>query len=340
MEREIIRRRLQKPRVGKIIDEIRRLICEKYDKNESFRSISDSLNVNYQSVASIIKIYKANGRIESLKSHSGRRTKLSDEDKTFILSQISEDCSVTLNALKIKILNARNINVSKSTLCRTLLDFHYSFKRVSFIPERRNTLDTIEKRYQYATVAINMSPQKTFYLDEMGVSFVMRCAHGRARIGQTPRKTVAAIKSRNISVSAAMGFNGVVLHKAQNVAFNSNNYCNFLTELCDKLLRDGIQNAIFVLDNVAFHKTTSVQELIISRGHTAVFLPPYSPQLNPIEEVFSKWKNLVRQKNCVNEAELLRYIPECANEISCDDITGYYSHMRGYLLKAIIRKEF
>ena len=48
------------------------------------------------------------------------------------------------------------------------------------------------------------------------------------------------------------------------------------------------------MDNVAFHKTGDVQNFLIGEGHELVFLPPYSPFLNPIEHTFSTWKAHIR----------------------------------------------
>jgi transposase len=71
----------------------------------------------------------------------------------------------------------------------------------------------------------------------------------------------------------------------------------FLTNLMTKLSVDKLYNRCFVLDNVPFHRMTVINELIESHGHRVLFLPPYSPQLNPIEEVFSKWKGIVKDSN-------------------------------------------
>ena len=65
-----------------------------------------------------------------------------------------------------------------------------------------------------------------------------------------------------------------------------------------KLAQDGIQNKIFVLDHVAIRKSTLVQELIFSGDYISMFLPPYTPQFNSIENVFSKWKYMVKKELC------------------------------------------
>jgi transposase len=59
------------------------------------------------------------------------------------------------------------------------------------------------------------------------------------------------------------------------------------------------------MDNVKFHHTVSIKEKILSKGHIVIYLPPYSPFLNPIENLFSQWKQLVRNSSPNNEDELI-----------------------------------
>jgi hypothetical protein len=101
----------------------------------------------------------------------------------------------------------------------------------------------------------------------------------------------------------------------------------------------GRTNQVFVFDNVAFHKCVEIQEKITNAGHRLKFLPPYSPFLNPIENLFSKWKQLVRTANCNNEVELLNVIDEVYSDITTVDCEGFYRHMLTFLPRCISREE-
>ena len=56
-------------------------------------------------------------------------------------------------------------------------------------------------------------------------------------------------------------------------------------------------NSIIILDNYSIHKVSGVREAILQSGHILNFIPPYSPQLNHIEEFFSKWGHLIKALN-------------------------------------------
>ena len=69
---------------------------------------------------------------------------------------------------------------------------------------------------------------------------------------------------------------------------NSDIFCEFLVRLLGKLEENNIDEAWLVMNNTSLHKTEKVSSLVDQSKHTLNFLPPYSPMMNPIEEMFSK----------------------------------------------------
>ena len=85
------------------------------------------------------------------------------------------------------------------------------------------------------------------------------------------------------------------------------------------------------MDNAPIHKWQSHAATLLSNaGHRLIFLPLYSPFLNPIEENFSKWKGLVRRSNCRNEEELTAAIHNSHIMINASDAEGFYRHTLSY----------
>jgi transposase len=78
----------------------------------------------------------------------------------------------------------------------------------------------------------------------------------------------------------------------QDRPYNIDHFSEFITSLINHL---NVQGAHFVMDNVRFHRSEEVVTLIEAHGHFAVFLPPYSPFLNHIEELFNQWKQLIKK---------------------------------------------
>ena len=86
-----------------------------------------------------------------------------------------------------------------------------------------------------------------------------------------------------------------------------------------KLKDMNMDNMIIIMD-----KVKSVRALISDKNHTLMFLSPYSPQLNPTEESFSKWKNAVKSSNPNTVVELEEAIRTAHNSITSDDCENYF----------------
>ena len=83
---------------------------------------------------------------------------------------------------------------------------------------------------------------------------------------------------------------------------------------------------VVVLDNLTAHKGDRVRELVERRGCELMFLPPYSPDLNPIEEAFSKTKALLRRAEARSRAALVDAIGRALSAMTARDARGFFEH--------------
>ena len=95
-------------------------------------------------------------------------------------------------------------------------------------------------------------------------------------------------------------------------------------------LREG---QVVVMDNLSSHKGSRVRELIEERGCKLVYLPPYSPDLNPIEEAFSKLKALLRKAGARTREALIEAMGWALEVVTAKDAHGFFEH-RGYCAAA------
>jgi len=313
----------------------RERVIESYLRGDPIPLIMEFLNLKRTTINSIIKVYRETSRIHKLIRGGSKNCILNEEEKIWVKDLVDQNCSITLHSLKKKVHEMFQKSVSCSTLFNYLKDFHYTLKRISVIPEKRNNLETIELRRQYvnnfARWISDFGSLKIIFVDEFGISVSMRLKRGRSRAGERAFHVVPNIRTRNISVCAAMTSTGLLHFKSSTSAYNTCKFCEFIKELCNKLRNDGVHNTIFIMDNVAFHKSTSVRDIISQNGHEIGFLAPYSPFLNPIENMFSKWKNSIISRNHGNEEELLLALESSSHNITSNDARGYFDHMISYL---------
>jgi hypothetical protein len=150
---------------------------------------------------------------------------------------------------------------------------------------------------EYAEWYLGLAPNRNIiFVDELGVNISMRLPYGRALRGKRAEGTTPAIRSRNISIIAAMTSNALLHYEALDINDNGNaiNFAYFVDDLAHARDLAGLQDCIIVMDNVAFHHNLAVQDLMIVRGFEFRYLPPYSPFLNPIENMIHRFSIKLR----------------------------------------------
>jgi transposase len=83
------------------------------------------------------------------------------------------------------------------------------------------------------------------------------------------------------------------------------------------------------MDNLSTHKGKRVKEIIEKRGYVLLYLPPYSPDFNPIEEAFSKIKGLLRKAGARSREALVEAVGAALAGVGARDARGFFEH-RGY----------
>ncbi len=128
---------------------------------------------------------------------------------------------------------------------------------------------------------------------------------------------------------AALGIEGVRCSTLVDGAVNADVFEAFVEQVLVPALRPG---DVVVLDNLSSHKRARVREHVESAGAKLVFLPPYSPDLNPIEMVFSKIKQRLRSLACRTVEKLWSSMQSVLDEVTANDSTNCFRHC-GYTLQ-------
>ena len=151
---------------------------------------------------------------------------------------------------------------------------------------------------------------------------------------------VPAVRSRNFSLCAALSCQGLINYDVIDRAFRATDFREFLEGLID-LLKTEHENEkfIFIADNASIHKVRNIRELVEAVGFILLFLPPYSPFLNPIENSFSKWKGHVKLLTCNNEEDLLSGIKNEFKIVTGRDCENYFTKMLFYINESRLRRE-
>ncbi len=157
----------------------------------------------------------------------------------------------------------------------------------------------------------------------MGSHLAMTRRYARAAPGKRVVEQVPGDHRGNLSTIGAIGLNGVRAGLSVFGAIDSETLVFFVEEMLAPTLK---RDDIVFFDNCPIHKADEVQEAIEARGAWAVFLPPYSPDFNPIENCWSKVKSILRSLKPRTLEELMEALVEAFALITIQDIRGWFRH--------------
>jgi transposase len=146
-----------------------------------------------------------------------------------------------------------------------------------------------------------------------------RAPKGKRAYGKVPRnrgKNTTLIAA--ITLEGAMGESMTIEGATDALAFEA-----YVEHFLAPSLEEG---QVVVLDGLGAHRTEKVRELVAARGAQLLFLPSYSPDLNPIEEAFSKIKTVVRKVGARTRQALVEAIERALRAVTPEDATGWFAH--------------
>ncbi len=173
-------------------------------------------------------------------------------------------------------------------------------------------------------VAEQVETERLVFVDEMGTNTSLSAAYAWAPKGQraywwsVPRNRGANTTVLSSMSAEGMGPSLTVEGPTTSVVFET-----YVEHVLAPTLRRG---QVVVMDNLSAHKGERIKELIERRGCQLVYLPSYSPDLNPIEEAFSKIKRLVRKAEARTREALVEAIGSALSAVTSRDARGFFEH--------------
>jgi len=173
-----------------------------------------------------------------------------------------------------------------------------------------------------------IDPARLVFVDESGASTAMDRTHGRAPSGVRVDGPVPHGHWKVVTLTAAVRLGGVP--EPACLAFDGATDAACFEAYVGRCLAPALRPGdVVVMDNLACHKTAEVARLITAAGAEVRHLPAYSPDLNPIEKLFSKLKAALRKAKARTVGALIEAIGEALRAITPTDICGWFGH-RGY----------
>jgi transposase len=180
-----------------------------------------------------------------------------------------------------------------------------------------------ELRKEFRETVADLKVEDFIFVDEMGANISMTRTHGRAPGGERVVEKVPRNHGKNLSTIGAMGLRDVITTMSiegavDNLAFNA-----FTEKMLVPKLKPG---QIVFMDNLKVHLSPRVEELISRAKAHVIYLPTYSPDFNPIENLWSKVKEFLRAAKARTKRKLLNAIKRALESVTLNDIRGWFRH--------------
>src|SRR3954464_8235750 len=231
---------------------------------------------------------RAEGHARARAMGGDRRSRLSDH-RDAVLTLIAHQPDLTLEEIRSALIERHGITVGQGTVSRFLKSHNITLKKSLHAAEQQRP-DVAEARHAFIRRQPALDPEHLVFLDEATTNMTRRsgrCARGLRLLAPVPhghRKTTTLVAGlRTTGITAPYVLDGAV---------NGDIFRAYVEQILAPTLGPG---DIVVMDNLPCHKVAGIQEAIESRQARFLYLPSYSPDLNPIEQAFAKLKALLRK---------------------------------------------
>ena len=179
--------------------------------------------------------------------------------------------------------------------------------------------DILKRRRAWFDTQLDLDPAKLVFIDETGLSTKMARLRSRSPCGERCRAGVPHGHWKTTTFTGALRLTGMTAPFVYDGAMNGNVFRAYVEQVLVPTLAAG---DVVIMDNLPAHKAAGVRDAIEAAGASLLYLPPYSPDFNPIENAFAKLKALMRAKaertisalwNAVSSIVELFTTAECAN---------------------------
>jgi len=192
----------------------------------------------------------------------------------------------------------------------------------------RDTPRVQAERALYRDLSATLDLRRVKFIDESGINIAMTRLYGRAPRGERALGSAPQNYGQNVTILGALSCTGLEAVMTIEGATDADVFRAYVREVLCPTLREG---DIVIADNLSAHKVAGVQEAIAATGARLLYLPPYSPDLNPIERCWSKIKTFLRAAKARTREALDAAVTRALATVTASDARAWFAH-RGYVL--------
>jgi transposase len=305
------------------IDLRERIINAYNNKEGSAKKLAERFSVSMSTVKRLISRYKKTGSIEPKPHGGGKPAAIGESGYEFLAKLFKEGLDLTLRETCQRYQEKFGVKISISMMDRALKKLNITRKKKTKYDPEKETQRVKELREDYLEAIGSSNPDDLRFIDEAGSTLNMDRNYSRSPEGERAVGLCPVASGERISTIGALSNQGMETALCFEGTLNGDLLLFFIEAFLVPTLRKG---NIVIMDNCTAHHVEGVRELIEGAGARLLYLPPYSPELNPIEYAWSKVKNILRTIKARTKELLYDAISESLKTITWSNAQGWFDH--------------
>ena len=179
------------------------------------------------------------------------------------------------------------------------------------------------ERWLFERLRPALAAKRLVFVDESGVNRSLRRLYAWSQRGKRAYGYAPVNRGPNVTLIAGISLEGVLAPMQVEAATDGDVFCAYLEQVLCPQLKPG---QLVLMDNLPAHKVSGVRACIESVGAELLYLPRYSPEYNPVEELWSKLKGVLRSLAACTAEALDAAITTAFEAITVEDIRGWFRH--------------
>src|ERR1700694_1167043 len=302
-------------------DDLRERVVAAIESGDTREEVAELYNMALSTVGGFIKRKRETGSVSQDK-FGGYKTFSLEPHTDLVKELVAEQPDRTLAELRDRLAKEQGTG-SQSASSRFLPPLNLTFKKKSVHAAEQDRPDVAAARRALRKQQQTLDPKKLVFIDETAATTKMTRLYGRAPQGKRLVDKLPHGHWKTTTFICGLRYDGVTAPFVLDGPMDGPHFLAYVEQILAPTLKKG---QIVFLDNVSTHKVDGVEEAIEARGARAVFLPAYSPDLNPIEQLFARLKSFLRKMKARTVETLWRAISSFLKEVSKDECKAYLAN--------------
>ncbi len=299
----------------------RRVVTAVVDGGMTRRGAARRFGIAPSTAIKWVSAWRRTGSYRPRAQGGDRRSRRIEAHAEVVLALVDETPDMTLAEIATHLEDEHGLRVSQSAVWRFFHRRGITFKKTAHASEQQRP-DVLRRRRAWVEAQPDLDPEKLVFVDETGASTKMARRSGRALRGHRCRAPVPHGHWKTTTFVGALRLSGMTAPMVLDGAMYGAAFLAYVEKMLVPTLEPG---DIVIMDNLPAHRSAAVRDAIQGAGAELRFLPPYSPDFNPIEMAFSKLKASLKRRAARSVNELWEVIGEATDSFTPAECQNYFN---------------